>query len=295
MRYYIAIDIGGTHIKYGIVAEDGHIYAMDSCETHVAFGIAALKQTVVDVVASLQDEAFAITGIGISTAGVVAAETGEIIYAGPTIPNYAGTNLKNLLEETFKVPTLVENDVNAAALGEAWLGAGQQTATFFCLTLGTGIGGAVVLDDKLHHGVHSRGGEIGYMNKQSREDLPFEQKASTSALLAKAAARLQVAETEVDGRDIFAKARAGETVYEQLIDEWTDDIARGIAPVICVLDPGLIIIGGGVSQQGDYLLHKIREHLYTYIPTAFVDTLTLKTATCGNKAGMLGAIYPMLP
>lgn len=145
MRHFIALDIGGTDIKYSIIDEGVKIAFKSSCSTDVHAGIPNLVSKAEGVVYILLNKGHDISGIGISTAGIENPETGKIIHAGSTIPGYKGTNLKEVLEKTFQIPTIVDNDVNAAALGEAWVGAGKSISTFFCLTLGTGIGGAFVI------------------------------------------------------------------------------------------------------------------------------------------------------
>lgn len=292
MRQFISLDIGGTDIKYGIINDKGEIFSRSSYSTDIQKGITNLVSNIKNIVRTLLQDGCLISGIGISTAGVVNPSTGEIIYAGPTMPGYTGTNLKGHLEKEFRIPVIIDNDVNAAALGEAWVGAGRSIDTFFCMTLGTGIGGAFVINKELYRGKNFRGGEIGYMGKQNQNDKRYEEKAATSALIKNAERVLNM--ENIDGQTIFERAKSGNPKYEIIVRDWVEEIAKGIADIICVLDPGVIIMGGAVSQQGKYLMDQIKDGLPSYLPAIFVSSTVLKPAECGNAAGMLGAVYPFV-
>lgn len=289
LRKFIGIDIGGTTIKYSIIDEHGQILFHSRTHTSIEKGIPVLESKVLEIVRSLKLKSEPIHGIGISTTGGVNSTTGEIIYAGKTMPHYTGTNLKVLLENEFHLTTIVNNDVNAAALGEAWIGAARNIDTFFCVTLGTGIGGALVVNKKLYEGNHFRAGEIGYLRKDE-SGRNFEDKAATSTLIQTATEQLQ--NKTIDGEELFKLAKNGNSLCIQIIDKWINELAKGMADIISILDPEVIIIGGAVSQQGSYLTTKLKEKLFFYIPRQFAESIVLKAAQCGNNAGMIGAVYP---
>lgn len=291
IKKFIGIDIGGTNIKYSIVNEYGKILFRSHTTTDIEKGIPFLETKLFDIVQSLKSIEKSIQGIGISTTGSVDSETGEIVHAGKTMPNYTGTNLKQLLEKKIFTKTIVNNDVNAAALGESWVGAARHINTFFCLTLGTGIGGAFIIDKKLYKGKHFRAGEIGYM-RLDEFGKSFEDKAATSILIETAREKLKM--KYIDGQQLFDLAKSGNETCNKIINQWIEEVSKGIADVICMLDPGVIIIGGAVSQQGSYLTEKIKKKLTCYISPAFAESTVLKTAECGNTAGMVGAVYPFL-
>lgn len=288
MRHFIAIDIGGTEIKYGIVNDIGEVVIRKKRKTDILNGIELLIENIKQIVRELLDCNDVISGIGISTAGVVDTEKGEIIYAGDTMPGYAGTNLKIILQDEFGLPVKINNDVNAAALGEGWVGAAKDVDTYFCMTLGTGIGGAIVIDKKLYKGKNFKAAEIGYMGKIKGSQFMYEKKAATNVLVQ--AARILLKRDDLEGIVIFDRAKMQDNDCLSLIDKWTEEIAKGLGDIICLLDPGLLIIGGGVSKQGDFLTDKIKEKLPLFLPKTFLENTEIKTAQCGNDAGMIGSI-----
>jgi glucokinase len=292
MGNYIAVDIGGSFIKYGIISASGEVLKRQETSTEASLGASHFIRKVTGVIELLSEQESDIEGIGISTAGVVDTEQGIIVFANENLPGYTGTKVKQIIEKQFNLPTIVNNDVNAMALAEHWIGAGVGRKNFFCMTLGTGIGGAVILDGQLYQGGHFRAAEIGYLNYKGGEAY-FEKQASTGALINKVKKELQTDE-DVDGFGIFAKIKAGEPVYCNIFAAWIEELCQGIANIIYMFDPEMIIIGGGVSRQKNFLLGKIKHSLSHYLPPAFVNGIELEVAKCGNDAGLIGAVYGLV-
>lgn len=288
-KQWISVDVGGTEIKYAVFAENGNIVFHDKRKTPSGAANIRIPEAVMTIVQEMMDRYGLMQGVGISTAGVVDTRSGEIIFAGGTIPEYKGTNLKRALEERFGLETKVANDVNAAAVGEWWRGAAEGVDDFFCMTLGTGIGGALFCGGQLVTGAHYRAGEIGHSLYDKNSGTTYEQRASMSALLKQAANKLP--DFDGSGFTLFEEARAGNKPYLAVIDRWTEEIARGIADIIVMADPALIVIGGGVSEQGDYLLNKMKLQVSSFLPPGFSQS-ELAVAKLGNKAALYGAIYP---
>ncbi|RIX52365.1 ROK family protein [Paenibacillus nanensis] len=288
-KQWISVDVGGTEIKYAVFAENGNIVCHDKRKTPSGAANIRIPEAVVTIVQEMTDRYGLMQGVGISTAGVVDTRSGEIIFAGGTIPEYKGTNLKRAVEERFGLVTKVANDVNAAAVGEWWRGAAEGVDDFFCMTLGTGIGGALFCGGRLVAGAHFRAGEIGHSLYDKNSGTTYEQRASMSALLKQAANKLP--DFDGSGFTLFEEARAGNKPYLAVIDRWTEEIARGIADIIVMADPALIVIGGGVSEQGDYLLNKLKLQVSGFLPPGFSQS-ELAVAKLGNKAALYGAIYP---
>jgi glucokinase len=291
MRKYVSVDIGGTNIKYGVVSGSGEVLYSNVIATDAVNGGENLIKRVTGLIKSLLDENSGISGIGISTAGVVNTLSGEVIYASANLPAYAGTQWKRIIKEQFNIKCSIQNDVNAAALAEAWLGAGKGRSIFFCLTLGTGIGGAAFIDGKLYKGVNFRAAEIGYLNINSISG-NFEENASTRSLVERVKNELNC--DNLNGMVVFERARSGGTDYNHIIDLWVNELSKGISNIVYLFDPGLIIIGGGVSNEGEYLLNKIYKGLKHNILSSFMDGTELKMAECGANAGIIGAVYDLI-
>ena len=160
MKKYISIDIGGTAIKYGIVSENAEVLLKKEMKTEAQKGGPAILEKVIGIVEELKGEADA--GVCISTAGMVDIEKGEIFYSAPLIPNYIGTAFKKTVEERFGIPCEVENDVNCAGLAEYKAGAAAGSKAAVMLTIGTGIGGCILLNGEVFHGFSNSACEVGY-------------------------------------------------------------------------------------------------------------------------------------
>ncbi len=284
----MVLDIGGTAIKSGLY-EDNTLSHIRETATEAKQGAVHVVDLVRKLIAEYQNIS-TFDRIGISTAGQVDPVKGSIIYANENIPGYTGTQLKDIMEKEFGVPTAVENDVNAAAIGEAAFGAGRKHADFVCLTYGTGVGGALFVHGNLYHGSSCSAGEFGAIvthpaDRDPERDLfsgCYERYASTTALI-KEAMRFNPALT--DGRILFA--HRSEPEVTKIIDNWIMEIVYGLVTIIHMLNPSCAILGGGVLEQ-PYVLQKIREKLYPNIMPAFRH-VRIEKAELGNRAGMLGA------
>jgi len=283
---YLSIDIGGTYIKYALLDDKVNLTHHGKVHTPVNQNNAIVSE--VKSIIIKYKEQFAVSGVGISTAGIVNREKGEIIYAGPTIQDYKGTNFKQLLADT-NLPIHVENDVNSALLGERWKGAGRASENFFCVTLGTGIGGAYY-HNGLVSGSHLQANSVGYLLYDPATGTTYEQRASTSALNARILERLG---SNWSTREVFHQAKVGDDTCLDIIHAWGREVAAGLAQIILLKDPEMIIIGGGVSQQGDFLIEIIGDHVEEFLPESFMKT-EIKVAELCNHAALYGAVYPFL-
>ncbi len=291
MKIFAALDIGGTFIKYGIVNEKGETAERFETPTEAHKGAGFLMDRICGIIESLKGRNAAIAGIGISTTGIVDNGRGTIIYANDNFPGYSGLKIKETLENKFKLPVLVNNDVNSAAMAEMWIGAARGRKTFFCMTVGTGIGGAIVIDGKLFRGANFMAAEVGYFNKKGADEY-YENRASVSALIAMAKKECG-ADENIDGISIFKNINAGVKAYNDIFESWTGELAAGIADIICMFDPGLVIIGGGVSRQKIFI-EAVRAKLTGLLPGVFIEGTDICAADCGNDAGMIGSVYEFL-
>lgn len=283
----ITFDIGGTSIKYGIftLRKGQPVFVMQneiSSDARVLKGPGILQRVETLIAKAMQQQD--IEGIAISTAGMVDAEKGCIQYANDNIPEYTGLAFKQLLEARFHMPCWVENDVNAAALGETVFGAGRDAAHALMLTIGTGIGGAVVIDHTIYHGYSGSAGEIGYMWVKDRH---FQDIASTTALIQHVEAKTQ--EADLNGKIICARAKRGDAVCMQAIKELCSHIAIGVSSCACLLNPQIIILGGGIMTQKELFAPLMEAYLKQYMNEEIYAHTQLAFAQLGNRAGMAGA------
>lgn len=288
----MVLDVGGTAIKSAIF-ENNSLHDIRETPSESYLGGSHLVDKMISIIRSYQT-AHSFAQIGISTTGQVNPLSGTIIYANDTIPGYTGTSLKAILEAEFSVPACIENDVNAAALGEAFFGAGREEKDFVCLTYGTGVGGAVFSNGSLYFGSSFSAGEFGAIITHPEDRKPYldifsggyEQYASTTALVKNA---LKLDPSLSNGRAIFN--RISELTVKELIDKWILEIIYGLTTVTHILNPSCIILGGGVMEQ-PYVTEQIKKRFYSHIIPSFAH-VKIKKAELGNQAGMLGAAILM--
>ena len=283
---YIAIDIGGTQIKSALIDHKGHMFehqtydTPNNIDTHIT-------DVVLQIVKNYkQNHTLSPLKVGIATAGVVDEEHGTITFAGPTIPNYIGTNFKALLAP-YDADVHVYNDVNAALLGEREQHTYTENNMFF-LTLGTGIGGAFYSHDTgVYVGQHYRANDIGYLLYQPSTQTYYEQRAATSALMKRMA---NVLESTYDNAAVYFQiAEDGHAGARQCLHDWGQDVAEGLAQIQLIYDPACIVIGGGVSAQQSRLLQYIVPHIAQFLPNGYAHAPIL-TAKSKNFAALYGAV-----
>ena len=287
MKHYVAIDIGGTNIKYGLINEAETLVEAHEMPTEAHKGGPGIMQKVESIVAGYLEKG-SLAGICISSAGMVDPDKGEIFYAGPQIPNYAGTQFKKVLEEKFSLPCEIENDVNCAGLAEAMSGSGKGAKIALCLTIGTGIGGCLVVDGQVFHGFSNSACEVGYLHLP---DGAFQDVASTTALV-NYVAELHGEDVEHwNGRRIFKEATEGNKLCIEGIDRMVGYLGQGIANICYVVNPEVVILGGGIMGQEAILRPRIQAALQEALVPSIADKTKLAFAYHQNTAGMFGAYY----
>lgn len=312
-KRYFALDIGGTKTKYALLGEKGEILSTYEKDTEAQRGgsfilenvkgeirrvLAELKgnpmegaqaDTKGDAKAERTTEAKIeplLSGICISTAGMVDEIKGEIIHAGPQIPEYKGTKWKEEIERTFSIPCEVENDVKCAGLGEYSFGSGKGTSSMLCLTIGTGIGGSFILNGEVYHGTSHSAMEIGYMQIPGGM---FQRMASTSALVKRVASRKGEPEELWNGKRIFEEVAKEDKICLEELDRLCDALSIGLSNLCYAFNPECIVLGGGIMEQKDILLPKIWGHLQEHLVPIVAENTRLLAASLGNRAGLLGA------
>lgn len=281
----LCFDIGGTQIKSMIKNENEEIELLN-IKSRAKDGALLVKD---DIFASIHQlkEKYEIHGIAISTAGMVDPKTQTIAYANDNFKGYIGFDWKKLIEDEFKLNAVVENDVKSAALGEYYYGAGKGYDSMFALTVGTGIGGALIIDGQIYRGASGQAGEIGYL---PMKDNIFEKISSTTALINRAK-DLYPEKNYSNGIEIFESIDKNEPEAVELIDYMTENLARGIANIMLIVSPSIILIGGGISEQKDKFLDPIRQKVKNLLPENVYNSTTITNTSLGNKSGLYGAYY----
>lgn len=281
----LAFDVGGTAIKTARVTAEGKMEGFTE-HAYPASGREGVMR-----ILRREAEKGDFDAIGISTAGLVDSEKGEIIFSSEAIPGYTGTPLKAWMEEEFRRPTSVMNDVNAAALGEAAYGAGKEYNDFLCLTYGTGIGGAIVIDKKIYGGKSGLAGEIGHIATHygGRSCVCggrgcYGEYASATALVR---ACREVSEEFHDGRAVFEAFYRGDTRVKAQIDDWIDEIVLGLVIAVHIFNPPALILGGGIMNEA-YIVEQTERRLRQAVMPGYRDVV-VRHAFLGSGAGILGA------
>ena len=277
--YYIGIDLGGTNIAAGIVTEEGKIVVKDSVPTlserptdEIVTDMANLSKKLVQSIGIEMNE---IKGIGIGCPGTIDFETGEIVYSNNIKINHYP--LADRFKEHIPLPVKVDNDANRAALGE--YKRNRHCASVFALvTLGTGVGGGVIINGKVFRGFNGAAGELGHMTIVSGGKMCtcgkegcLESYASATALISQ------------------TKAKQGDEVAKKVVSNYERYLADGIVSIENIFQPEIIAIGGGISKEGDYLIEPIREYVYNTGFNKHMTKTKIVAAQLFNDAGIIGA------
>lgn len=284
MSKYLLFDIGGTYIK--MATYDSCMSEVKEYPTEANLGGSSLVNKIINLI----DDESNYDAIGISTAGQVNSEKGYIIFANENIPGYTGTKWKEILENKYHVPVFVENDVNSMALGEGFAGAAKDKKDYICLTFGTGIGGAIVIDGNIYHGSTGSAGEFGSLLLNIKNHKPgkafsgsYEEIGSTTSLIKNA----MLYKKELNsGRIIFDNIDDPNVL--EIVKAWAYDISLGISSLIHILNPSLVILGGGIMEQ-ELLFNEVVNNIRNEIMASYKDVI-IKKAALGNKAGLYGAL-----
>jgi glucokinase len=261
MSLYLGIDIGGTKIACGLVLDTGEVLRQSRCLTPLTGGTSILDAAL-SLAADFRQEPIAAIGVG--TGGQVNADLGVIASATSLLPGWAGTNVAATFEFTFSLPCFVDNDVNALAVGEYRFGGGRNLPTVVYLALGTGVGGALLLNGRLHHGAHWTGAEFGHLLLTLGENTPrrtLEEFVSGPGLV-RTYREISGIDGNITGEAIAAEADQNPDSAAALAVTRTGEyLGWGLVSLANMLDPDLIVIGGGLAALGGSLLAPARRIL----------------------------------
>ena len=307
--YYIGVDLGGTNIAVGIVDKEGNILSEKSVKT---LADRPFDQIVADMAACIKDLLSEngltendLVSIGIGCPGNLDTENGRLVYAN-NFKHGVDVPLRSLMQKYIDKPVYLGNDANVAALGETIAGAAKGVKNAVMITLGTGVGGGIIIDGKIYEGQHSAGAEMGHVCIV-KDGEPcscgrngcWEAYASVTALVrqTKEAMRAhpesKMNDTpleEVNGRTAFDAMRAGDPAAKKVCDTYIEYIAEGLVDIVNVFRPETLIIGGGICKEGDTLLVPIRKFINKYVYGGSLNPeQRVEIAKLGNAAGIIGA------
>lgn len=307
---YIGIDLGGTNIAAGIVNKDGKIIKSDSRPTLAERPYAEIVKDMAELCFKLlEDEGMNVSdieGIGIGSPGTIDSANGVVVYSNNI--KWDNVPLADELRKYIDVPVQVENDANAAAYGEYIIN-GNNAKSFVAITLGTGVGGGVVINNGIYRGFNGAGGELGHITLVHNgepctcgNDGCWEAYASVTALIRQTKRAIDAnpdsllakeaeKEGKVSGRTSFNAAKAGDEVAAEVVRQYIEYVADGITSIINIFQPEVLVIGGGISKEGDKLLLPIKEYAKKHSYCKAVEQTEIKIATLMNDAGIIGAAF----
>ena len=309
MKYCFGVDVGGTTVKLGLFTVEGELldkweiktYTENEGERILPDVAEAIKGKIAEKLLKAEE----ICGIGVGVPAPV-DKNGAIERAANV--GWMAKEIKKELEELTGFPCVIGNDANVAALGEMWKGAGEGEKDLIMVTLGTGVGGGIIIDGHAVVGAHGAGGEIGHITVRDDETEAcgcgrkgcLEQYASATGLVRLAKRYFEkntknsiLTGKEITAKEVFDAAKAGDAIAIGLVDEVCEILGSTLSNIACVVNPEIIVIGGGVSKAGDILLDNIKKH---FVETAFMACRDTKFALAGlgNDAGMYGCVEMLL-
>lgn len=299
------MDLGGTSVKYALIDEEGVFHFQGKLPSRADESADAVFEQLVRAFEDVEEYAKAknirIGGIGIGTPGIVDTVNGDVLGGAENIKGWENFPLADLMIRATGFETLVGNDANLMGLGEAMYGAGRGAKNVVFLTVGTGIGGAVIIDGELFNGFDNRGTELGHVPLIANGEPCacgsvgcLEHYASTSALVRRFTQRITEANIsypgeEINGELIVRLYKEGDEIATQSLDEHCDFLGHGIAGFINIFSPQRIVIGGGLSEAGDFYIQKVSEKAHRYAISDCAVNTQIMAASLGNKAGCVGA------
>ncbi len=310
MKYGFGVDLGGTTVKMAYFNEEGKLLHKWEIPTNTAEGGKHILPDIATAVKGYLKENNIpdsdVIGIGIGVPGPVSRQgvVNRCVNLG-----WGVFNVNDTLSGLTGFPVRAGNDANVAALGECWKGGGQGCESIVMATLGTGVGGGIVIDGKVVYGAHGAGGEIGHVVLNKEETVPcacgkygcVEQYCSATGIVRTARRHLNRSLNpsnlrnikDLTCKDIFDAAAEGDVVASEILERVYSQLAEFLSDVCCVVDPEMVVIGGGVSKAGEVLLNGIQRHMHKYLFHA-IRELRFSLATLGNDAGAYGAFKLIL-
>jgi glucokinase len=309
---FVGLDVGGTSMKAGVVDDAGRVLASASLPTEAAkgqeHGLRRMCETIREAVAAARLGMPDIAAIGVATPGTMDIP-GGLILDPPNLKPWRNVPVRQSVYDAFKIPTAFQNDANAAAYGEFWVGAGREAHSMVLFTLGTGVGGGIIIGDLVLEGEHSHGAELGHMKIEITNPRQcgcgrwgcLEAYASATAVVKRTHdalaqdggrsvlhARLKQRD-ELTAKDVFDAAAAGDGLAQKIVEDTAFYLAVGTTNMLHSIDPDMVVFTGGMIAAGDPFLDRIRHHVKQLAFPVPAEKTDIRYAQLGSDAGFIGA------
>lgn len=292
-QHYLALDIGGSAVKYAIMTQNADILIKGSYPSPTTSINEFWQQFEQHLLPLAKD--YDIDGVAISAPGSVDCDS-SVIYGHSALRYLHGPNFREYIQQHYQLDCEIENDANCAALAELWHA--DKNEDFCLLVIGSGVGGSMVINGQVHHGKHLHGAEFGYMfvgADEAGKPVTLSHCASTRTLILNSAKVLGLKEHQLNGKKVFELAESGDERIQAVIDKWYQMLAYGIYNVQYCADPDRITLGGAISSRPD-LIARVEEKLdQIFIENPF-SSVRPKLSVCqaGNDANLIGALFHYL-
>ncbi len=305
-RAVIGVDLGGTNLRSSLLNPEGDVLDRHKEATQAAEGwksvVARLVQSIRKQADIAESKGLEVAGVGVGAPGVIQVEQG-IVVKSPNFPDWNNLPLKRLLQEKINLPVFIENDANAAALGEQWRGAGKNIRSMILMTLGTGVGGGIILDNTIWHGADGMAGEIGHMTiipdgrrcscgnvgcletYASARGIVQSYREAFEPSVRKTSQKLE----HITSEDVYEAAKGGSEIARVVMKDMGRKLGIGIANLINIFNPELIVIGGGVKEAWHLFIDSAREEMMRRAFEVPAKRTQILPSLLGDDAGMIGA------
>jgi glucokinase len=310
---FVGLDVGGTTMKAGVVDDAGRrltdpVALLTEPAKGQEHGLAVMAETIRQAVRAAGLSMERMAAVGVATPGTMDIPAG-LILEPPNLKPWRNVPVRQSISDTFGLPTAFQNDANAAAYGEFWAGAGKEFRSLVLFTLGTGVGGGIILGDRIIEGEHSHGGELGHMKITLANGRLcgcgqrgcLEAYASATAVVQRTYEMLNDDQGqsalhtslkkrgELTARDVFEAAASGDTLAERIVDETAYYLAFGVANLMHIVDPECVCFAGGMTAAGEPFLERIRRHVRAVAFPVPAARCQIRYAQLGSDAGFIGA------
>lgn len=309
--FYVGLDVGGTTMKAAVVDDAGRpspsVVMPTASHRGQSAGLETMCESIRRAAAAAGKTMADISGIGVATPGTMDIPAG-IILDPPNLRPWQNVPVRDHIQGVFQIPTAFQNDANAAAYGEFWIGAGRQLTSMVLFTLGTGVGGGIIVDGKVLEGRHSHGGEVGHMKIDSSQPRQcgcgrmgcLEAYASATAVVKRTKEALGKNSTsklsalldgneELSARAVFIAADEGDELAKKIVDDTAWYLAIGSMNMMHIIDPDAVVYAGGMTAAGEPFLARIKHYINQLAFPVPADRTLISYAQLGNDAGMIGA------